>query len=69
MRTITADKYRVGGEDAGDYDEVFMIDPDTGLRREVWDVGIDLDEAGNVVIYSARAEPHHVPRDYKLMVR
>lgn len=68
-RKITAEQYRVGGDASGDFDEAFIIDPDTGLRREVWDVGIDRTDDGSVVIYTCRAEPHIVPQDYKIAVR
>lgn len=67
-RTITADQYRVGGDASGDFDEVFIKDAN-GFRREVWDVGIDCDEEGNVHIYTAAAEPLVVPKDYPLRVR
>lgn len=68
-RKITAEQYRIGGDDAGDFDEVEIVDPETGFRREVWDVGCSHDESGNVVIYTAAAEPTRVNPDYTIWVR
>lgn len=68
-RKITAEQYRIGGDDAGDFDEAKIVDPETGFRREVWDVGCEHDEAGNVVIYTAAAEPTRVSPDYTIWVQ
>jgi len=68
-RKITAEQYMRGGDDAGDFDEVFIVDPDTGLRREVWDVGCEPDDDGLIHIYTARADAHRVAPDYQLSVR
>ena len=68
-RTITAEQYMQGGDASGDFDEVYMIDPDTGSRREVWDVGCWLDADDKVHIYTACADAHRVAPDYQLFVR
>jgi hypothetical protein len=67
-RKITAEQYRTGGDEAGDYDEARIEDPMTGFRREVWDVGCE-HENGKVVIYTACAEPMRVSPDYTILVR
>lgn len=67
-RTITADQYRIGGDAAGDFDEAYIKDL-AGWSREVWDVGCDHDENGNVVIYTAAADPLLVPPDHPVRVR
>lgn len=68
-RKITAEQYMRRSEDAGDFDEVYFVDPDTGTRREVWDVGCDLDEDGKVHIYTSSANAHRVDPSYPLSVR
>lgn len=68
-RTITADQYRVGGDACGDYDEAYIRPPTGSFSREAWDVDADLDTNGNVVIYTAAADPHHVPPDHPIRVR
>lgn len=68
-REITAEQYRTSDEAAGGYDEARVLDPDTGFYREVWDVGIDCDETGRVVIYTAAAEPLRVTRNHPIRVR
>lgn len=67
-RTITAEQYMTGGVAAGDYDEAFIRDHD-GWWREVWDVGCTTDEAGNVVIYTAAADPLLVAPSHPIRVR
>lgn len=67
-RTITADQYRVGGDASGDFDEAFIRDH-AGRRHEVWDVGCDRDDAGNVYIYTAAADPLVVPPSHPIRVR
>lgn len=66
-RNITADQYRLGTDPEG-FDEAFIRDAN-GWWREVWDVGCDLDKAGNVVIYTAAAEPTLVRPDHPISVR
>ena len=67
-RNITAHQYMDGGDAGGDYDEAFVTD-DAGCRREIWDVGCGLDEAGNVVLYTAAAEPTLVSPSHPIHVR
>ena len=66
-RKITAEQYLTGGDAGGNYDEAFIRHPETGVRRECWDVGGDA--AGEIAIYTALAEPIMVPRDYPIEVR
>lgn len=55
------------GDAGGDYDEAFIRHPETGARRECWDVGGD--DTGDIAIYTALADPIMVPRDYPIEVR
>jgi hypothetical protein len=66
-RKITADQYRLGTDEEG-FDEAFVQDAD-GWRREVWDVGCDLDDDGNVIIYTASANPLLVRPEHPISVR
>jgi hypothetical protein len=66
-RKITADQYRLGTDEMG-FDEAFVRTAN-GFRREIWDVGCDLDDAGNVVLYTAAAEPTLVRPDHAIEVR
>lgn len=68
-RTITAQQYMAGGDAGGDYDEAFIRHPDTGSLREIWDVGCTHDEFGNVVIYTAAANPILVTPNTPIEVR
>jgi hypothetical protein len=67
-RTITAQTY-MNGTDPEGYDEVFITDPATGFKREVWDCGIEKDDAGKIAIYTSDAEPIYVEPSYRLHVR
>lgn len=67
-RKITADQYRLGTDDEG-FDEAYVIDPANGFRRELWDVGCDLDEDGNVVLYTSAANPTLVLPTHPIEVR
>jgi hypothetical protein len=67
-RTITAQVFMDGTDPEG-YDEVYFTDPATGFRREVWDCGIEKDDAGRIVIYTSAAEPRYVDPSYELSVR
>lgn len=67
-RTITAQQYFDGGNAGGDYDEAFIRHPDTGTRREVWDVGCDK-VGGEVAIYTALPDAILVPPHYPIEVR
>ena len=67
-RTISAQQYMDGGEAGGDYDEAFVRHPDTGARREVWDVGCELVD-GKVAIYTALPDAILVPPSYLIEVR
>ncbi|HRN83257.1 MAG TPA: hypothetical protein PK857_00435 [Hyphomicrobium sp.] len=68
LRTITADQYRLGSDEEG-YDEAFLIEPATGTQWELWDVRSNLDEDGNVVLYTAHQAPMHVRPDHQIYVR
>lgn len=66
-RKITADCYRLG-TDAEGFDEAFVRYPGGG-RREIWDVAADLDKDGNVVLWTAAAEPTRVRPESLIEVR
>lgn len=67
-RKITAEQFLNGIDplDLG-WDEAYVRFPDTGARREVWDVGGDT--TGEITIYTAMRDPLMVPRDYPIEVR
>ena len=69
MRTITAQQYMDGGDVDDGYDEAFVRHPDTGVRREIWDVGFERDEFGNVVLFTAAADPILVTPNTPIEVR
>ena len=66
-RKITADQYRTMSDPEG-FDEAFLVDPDSGWRREIWDCGEHLHK-GQVVIYTALLDDILVDPDHPIFVR
>ena len=68
-RKITAEQFLKNDAPGDDgWDEAYVRFPDTGVRREVWDVGGD-DLSGEIAIYTSLRDPLMVPRDYPIEVR
>lgn len=65
-RKITAEQY-LRNDDAEGFDEARIVNPATGMSREVWDVGET--DNGQIAIYTAAAGPLIVPHDYPISVR
>ncbi len=68
-RTITAQQFMDGTAIEDGIDEVFVRHPDTGKRTEVWDVGFEHDEFGNVVLFTAATDQIFVTPNTPIEVR